>query len=41
MLRKKMKFGGVKSNLNKEKYNLLIQNEKKVIVSILEKGLNY
>jgi len=36
-----MKFVGVKSNLNKEKYNLLIQHEQKSIASILEKGLYY
>ncbi|MBG7631732.1 MAG: YdcF family protein [Bacteroidetes bacterium] len=36
-----MKFIGVKSNLNKEKYNQLKQHEQKAIASILEKGLYY
>lgn len=36
-----MKFVGVKSNLNKEKYDLLLQHEKKAIKTILENGLYY
>ncbi|MEN8186260.1 MAG: YdcF family protein [Bacteroidota bacterium] len=36
-----IKFIGVKSNIDKEIYALLIQHEKKAISSILEKGLYY
>jgi len=36
-----MKFMGVKSNLDKEKYDHLIAHEKRAIAAILESGLYY
>lgn len=37
----KMRFVGVKTNLEEEKYNALLKHEKKAIDGILEKGLYY
>ena len=37
----KMTFFGVKSNFEKEKYNVLVQHEKKAIEGILKNGLYY
>jgi len=34
-----MKFIGVESNLEKEKFDLLLQHEKKAIAFIVENGL--